>query len=70
MMWAYHTFVIGGLVIAIIVLALAVRDQARANRWMTENFDDPDYDVDDYEPELSAFEQEVADLNDNASDQG
>ena len=65
MMVAYHIFVTGGLVIAVILLALAVRDQVRLNRWLDENFDLGEYEYEDEEPELSAFEQEVADLTDD-----
>ena len=63
MMLAYHIFVTGGLVIAVILLSLAVRDQVRLNRWLDENFDLGEYE--DTEPELSDFEQEVADLTDD-----
>ncbi len=65
MMLAYHLFVTGGLVIAVILLALAVRDQVKLNRWLDENFDLGEYQDDDTEPELTEFEQEVADLTDD-----
>ena len=68
MMVAYHMFVIGGLVVSIILLVSVVRAQVKQNRWWLENFEVSAIlglvDDDDAEPELTEFEQEVADLTD------
>ena len=68
MMVAYHIFVVGGLVVSIILLVSVAVSQARFNRWWDENFDIGEYREEDYhpddEPELTGFEQEVADLHD------
>lgn len=72
MMVAYHIFTIGGLVVAVVLMALAIHAQIKVNRWWQENFEDLnilEYDTDeDVEPELSAFDQEVADLTDDPLD--
>ena len=65
MMLAYHIFVIGGLVVSIILLVSVVRAQVRQDRWWEENFDLGNYNDESFEPELSEFEQEVADLTDD-----
>ncbi len=71
MMLAYHIIVIGGLVVAIIILTLTVRDQIRLNRWWEESFENLDvlgyehtHDDNDDDDGLSDFDREVRDLND------
>ena len=61
MTWLFQMVTIVGLVIAVIYLIAAVRIQAKLIRWMEENFED--MGIGDYDPELSEFEQEVADLD-------
>ena len=66
-MLAYHIIVIGGLVVAIILLALAVRDQAKVNRWWQETWDLTATD-DELDDGLSNFDREVRGLHDDPLD--